>query len=65
MAINLTEHVVYIDTLKTDMVPLSVALRAVEEASIQAEPKIDEAMDLIKQALSEMNNSVNDALKDD
>jgi len=65
MAINLTEHAVYIDTLKTDMVPLSVALRAVAEATAHTEPKIDEAMNLIKQALSEINNSVNDALTDD
>jgi hypothetical protein len=65
MAIKLTEHAVYIDTLKTDMVPLSIAIKAVEEAAAHTEPKLDEAMDLIKQALSEMNNTVNDALKDD
>jgi len=65
MAINLEEHVIYNQDLKLDTVPLSVAKQAVLEATQHTEPKLDEAMGMIKQALSEMNESVNEALKDD
>ena len=58
MAINLDEHKIFNWQLKIETVPLSVAKQAVEEASLQVQPKIDEAMNLIKEALSEMNNSV-------
>ena len=58
MAINLDDHKIFDWQLKIETVPLSVAKRAVEEAATHTEPKIDEAMDLIKQALSEINNSV-------
>ena len=59
--INLNEHVVQIDG--KEFVPLSVAQAAVAET--YSESKFDEAMDLIKKAVNEMNQSVNDALKDD
>ena len=65
MAINLDEHKIFNWQLKIDTVPLSIAKQAVLEATKETEPKLDEAMDLIKQALTEMNSSVNDALKDD
>lgn len=65
MAINLEDHKVYIESHKMDMVPLSIALQAVADATVQTEPKMDEAMDLIKQALSEINNSVKDVLEND
>ena len=65
MAINLDEHKIFNWQLKIDTVPLSVAKQAVLEATRDTEPKLDEAMNLIKQALSEMNESINDALKDD
>jgi hypothetical protein len=65
MAINLDDHKIFDWQLKIETVPLSVAKRAVAEATTHTEPKLDEAMDLIKQALTEMNNTVNNALKDD
>ena len=63
MAINLTEHAVYIDTLKTDMVPLSIALQAVAEA--YGDSKLDEAMTLIKQSVDQMNSAFKSTLEND
>lgn len=59
--INLQEHVVVRQGI--EYVPLEVAQAAVTEA--YDSPKLDDAMNLIKKAVADMNNSVNDALKDD
>ena len=59
--INLNDHVVVRQDI--EYVPLEVAKAAVAEA--YNSPKLDDAMELIKNAINEMNNSVNDALKDD
>ena len=46
-----------------EYVPLKIAQQAVAEA--YSDNKLEEAMELIKKSVNEMNNSVNDALKDD
>ena len=58
MAINLEDHTVFIDRLQMDMVPLSVAKQAVEEAYNSVESKIDEAMSLIQSSLSQINTNL-------
>ena len=59
--INLNEHIVEIEG--KEYVPLTIAQAAVAETC--NDTKFDDAMDMIKKAVSEMNQSVNDALKDD
>jgi len=59
--INLREHVVVRQDI--EYVPLEIAEAAIAEA--YNDTKLDDAMNLIKTAIKEMNDSVNDALKDD
>ena len=59
--IDLKEHVVIRQDI--EYVPLEVAQAAVAEA--YNSNKLDEAMELIKKAMKDVNDSVNDALKDD
>jgi hypothetical protein len=59
--IKLTDHVLEIDG--KEYVPLEVAKAAVAES--YNDTKLDDAMGMIKKAVKEMNQSVNDALKDD
>ena len=55
---NLDEHKIYIAELGTDVVPLSVAKRAVAEAASHVEPKLDEAMSLIQDAFVDLNKAL-------
>ena len=59
MAINLDEHAVFIDRLQMDMVPLSVAKQAVEEAHANAD-KVEKSLEEIKKAFSNLNSTSND-----
>ena len=59
--IKLEEHIVEIDG--TEYVPVDIAKAAVAVA--YNDNKLDEAMNMIKQSVNEINNSVNQALKDD
>ena len=56
MAINLEEHKVFVDELKMDMIPYSIALQAVQEVS-----NIDTEQYAIKleNAMLELRNSLN------
>ena len=60
MAINLEDHKVYVESHKMDMVPLSIAITAIEQASnLQAyQAKLDEAMKMMNDAFKDINNSV-------
>ena len=49
--INLEEHKVYIESHKMDMVPYSIAAQALQQAVQSTEGKLDEALDLIKTSL--------------
>jgi len=59
--INLEEHVVVRQDI--EYVPLDIAKAAIAEA--YSSNKIDDAMEMIKEALNDVNNSVNEALEDD
>tara|TARA_E500000318_G_scaffold96234_1_gene96471 strand:+ start:109 stop:306 length:198 start_codon:yes stop_codon:yes gene_type:complete len=49
--INLEEHKVYIESHKMDMIPYSIAVQALQQAVQSTEGKLDEALDLIKTSL--------------
>jgi len=59
--INLKDHVVVRQDI--EYVPLEIAQQAVAEA--YNDTKLDDAMELIKKSINDMNNSVNDALRND
>lgn len=59
--IKLEDHIVEIDGEK--YVPLNIAQAAVAESYSQN--KLDEAIDMIKKALDDVDTSVNQALIDD
>lgn len=49
--INLEEHKIYVESHKMEMVPYSVAVEALQQAISSTEHKLDEALDLIKNSL--------------
>ena len=59
--INLNDYIVELGD--EEYVPLKIAQQAVVEA--YSDNKLEEAMELIKKSVQDMNQSVNDALKDD
>jgi hypothetical protein len=59
--IKLEEHIVEIEG--TEYIPVDIARAAI--AAAYNDNKLDEAMSMIKQSVEEINNSVNQALKDD
>jgi hypothetical protein len=60
MAINLKDHVVFIDRLQMDMVPLSVAEKAIAEAVAVNEEKLDEALKMIEDSLTQINKTISE-----
>jgi ABC-type polysaccharide/polyol phosphate transport system ATPase subunit len=63
--INLEDHTVYIDRLKMDMVPLSIAKQALEEQAKaiadfkSIEQKLDESIKLLNSNMEGLNPSLN------
>jgi hypothetical protein len=57
--INLKEHAVFIDRLQMDMVPLSVAEKAIQEVVDGVDAKLEQAMSLIEQSFTQLNNTLN------
>lgn len=57
MAINLDDHAVFIERLQMDMVPLSVAKQAVQQA-LEDNPKLDEAIEMLNKAMSDINKTI-------
>jgi inosine-uridine nucleoside N-ribohydrolase len=57
--INLDEHKVFVKPLQMEMVPLSVAKQAVEQAAKigATDQTLNEVKDLISQAVQEYNNA--------
>tara|TARA_B100000900_G_scaffold414800_1_gene442556 strand:+ start:830 stop:1027 length:198 start_codon:yes stop_codon:yes gene_type:complete len=49
--INLDDHKIYIESHKMDMVPYTIAVQALEQALESTEGKLDEALNLIKTSL--------------
>ena len=58
MPINLKEHAVFIERLQMDMVPLSIAEKAVEESFKDVETKVEEAMNLIQKSLADLGTNL-------
>jgi tRNA1(Val) A37 N6-methylase TrmN6 len=59
--INIDKHIVKIDGI--EYVPVDIARAAIAVA--YNDNKLDEAMNMIKQSVNEINKSVNDALEND
>lgn len=59
--IKIEDHVIEVDGLK--YVPLEIAQAAIAVA--YNDNKLDEAVNIIRDSVEEMNKSVNDVLKDD
>lgn len=62
MAINLDKHKVYVDSLKMYMVPYTIAVQALQEASDVDTEKY--AIEL-ENAMTELRNSLNNIKLDD
>ena len=60
MAINLKDHAVFIDRLQMDMIPLSVAEKAIAEAVAVNEEKLDEALKMIENSLTQINKTISE-----
>lgn len=58
MPINLKDHAVYIDRLQMDMVPLSVAEKALQEV-VESSKSISEALTMINTSLTNIDKTVN------
>ncbi len=62
--INLEEHKIYVDSHKMDMVPYSIAVQAVQSALEQSfnstEGKLDEALNMIKKSLYNIDIDIDD-----
>lgn len=56
--INLEDHKVYVDALKMDMVPLSVAIRALKEVmdlTRDYEREVEEALSKLEDTVNNLN----------
>lgn len=56
MPINLKEHAVFIERLQMEMVPLSIAEKAVEDALL----KIEETTEMIEKSLLQINKTISE-----
>lgn len=62
MKINLEQHKIYIETLKMEMVPLSVAIQAVEQATNVNTEKYEKDLEF---AIAELHKALNNIKIDD
>ena len=62
MPINIDKHKVYVDNLKMDMIPYTIAVQAIQEAADIDTEKY--AVDL-ENAMTELRNSLNNIKLDD
>ena len=62
MPINIDQHKVYVDNLKMDMIPYTIAVQAIQEAADIDTEKY--AVDL-ENAMTELRNSLNSIKLDD
>ena len=60
--INLDEHKIYIESYKMEMVPLSIAVQAVQEALT---PETEKYTNELENALNELRSSLNNINLDD
>jgi hypothetical protein len=62
MAINLDQHKVYVDSLKMEMVPYSIAIQALQEA---VDVDITSYAQELENVMKELRNSLNNIKLDD
>lgn len=62
MAINLDNHKVYVESLKMEMVPYTVAVQALQEA---IDIDTDKYAEDLEAAMAELRNSLNNIKLDD
>lgn len=55
---NLDEHKVYVDSLKMEMVPLSIAKQAVQDIINQSTVKLEDGLQMLDKALAEINTII-------
>ena len=60
--VDLTKHKIYVDSHKMEMVPLSIAIKAVKEAST---PEVENYAEEFEKAMAELRNSINNIKLDD
>ena len=60
--VDLNKHKIYVDSHKMDMVPLSIAIKAVKEAS---SPEVENYAEEFEKAMAELRNSINNIKLDD
>ena len=60
--IDLTKHKIYVESHKMDMVPLSIAIKAVKEANT---PEVEKYAEEFEKAMAELRNSINNIKLDD
>ena len=56
--INLKEHAIFIDKLQMEMVPLSVAEKAVQQVLENTDVKLEQAMAMIESSLLQINKTI-------
>ena len=62
MGIKLEEHKVYVDSVKMDMVPFSIAVKAVKEA---LDPTTESYLEELDAAMNELRNTISTLAADD
>ena len=60
--IDLTKHKIYVESHKMDMVPLSIAIKAVKEVNT---PEVEKYAEEFEKAMAELRNSINNIKLDD
>ena len=62
MGINLADHKIYVENVKMEMVPYSIAMKALEEVT---NPTTEKYFLDFEKAMEELRNSINDIKLDD
>jgi hypothetical protein len=60
MPTNLKEHAVFIERLQMEMVPLSVALKAISEAYSECDDKLEDALNMIENSVMQINKTISE-----
>ena len=59
MALKLEEHVVYVESLKTDMIPYSIVKEYIEESIAETEPTLNKVNNTVNEAEKEITEALN------
>jgi len=64
MSLKLEEHVVYIESMKTDMIPYSVVKQYLVETVAEQQPALDNITNTVQKAETEIFTALNDLTKE-